>query len=110
MPDRRLSMFSLVATVRRLWAGEVPLAHAFWDYAVVGGLSINLLATVAALALIVAGAPAIAAVGVHMLPMPYNLVILVAVWRSAGRYAGAVVWRNLARAAIVLWTAVATVV
>ncbi len=71
-----------------LWNGRVPLARVFWDWAVIYGSFANLLATGAALTMIVLGWPALLAVAVHFLPVPYNLLMVVAVWRSAARYAG----------------------
>jgi hypothetical protein len=38
-------------------------------------------------------------------PIPYNLFMLVAVWRSAERYTGPRERAELARAVIILWTA-----
>jgi glyoxylase-like metal-dependent hydrolase (beta-lactamase superfamily II) len=39
----------IVMTVRRLWAGELPLATAFWSCAILWGTVLNLLSTLAAL-------------------------------------------------------------
>lgn len=91
----------VIGTLRNLWAGRLPLRDAFWTYAVFWGLLINVAAGVAALALIVAdkaaapaAAPGVAAgatmlsllaVAVHLAPLPYNVIALVGVWRSAGR-------------------------
>lgn len=77
------------------------MTEAFWTYAVFWGLLINVAAGIAALALIVAdkaAAPAAAsgavagasvlpllALVLHLAPVPYNIVALVGVWRSAGR-------------------------
>ena len=93
--------------VRRLWGGEVPLARAFWSYAVIGGTALNALTTLLAMALLSMDAPAALAVIVFTLPIPYNLLVLVAVWRSAGAYQGLGVWADLARVAIVVWAAAA---
>jgi hypothetical protein len=103
-PDRRereKGDRGVIGTLRSLWAGRLPLKDAFWTYAVFWGLLINVAAGVAALALIVAGkaaAPAMApgavagasmlpllALALHLAPVPYNIIALVGVWRSAGR-------------------------
>ena len=91
-----------------LWNGRVPLARVFWDFAVIYGSFANLLATGAALTMIVLGWPALLAVVIHFLPVPYNLLMVVAVWRSAARYEGDAIWAQLARPAILVWAAIAT--
>lgn len=94
--------------VRRLWAGEVPLARAFWDYGFIGGTALNALVTFSAMAVLAMDAPGALAVGLFLLPAPYNLLVVVAVWRSAAAYEGRRLWAGLARIAIVLWAAAAT--
>ena len=106
MPDSR---GRTRAPVRALWAGEVPLARAFWGYAVAGGVALNLATTALSLALFTAQAPTVLAVVAHALPLPYNAFVFVAVWRSASLYRGRRLWADLARAAIVPWTILATV-
>ena len=93
--------------VRRLWAGEVPLGRAFWSYAIIGGTALNGVTTLLAMALVAMDAPAVLAVVAFGLPIPYNLLLLVAVWRSAGAYQGPRLWADLARVAIVIWAAAA---
>ena len=96
-------------TLRSLWAGKVPLRTAFWEYAVFYGFVLNLLTTIASFALIAFGAPAALALAVHFLALPYNLFVLVAVWRSAARYDGPPHWANAARMAVTIWAVAATV-
>lgn len=93
--------------VRWLWAGEVPLARAFWSYAMIGGTVLNGASTLLAMALLAMDVPAAVAVIVFALPIPYNLLVLVGVWRSAGAYQGPRLWADLARVAIVIWAAAA---
>lgn len=95
--------------LRTLWMGAVPLPRAFWDYAILIGFFVNFAATAGSMALVVAGLPAVISLAVHLAPLPYTVLTLVGVWRSAARYAGPPVWATLARAAIVLWTAVVVV-
>ena len=94
--------------VRRLWAGEVPLARAFWSYAVIGGTALNGVTTLLAMALLTMNVPAILAVVAFALPIPYNLLVLVAVWRSAGAYHGPRIWADLARMGVVIWAVMAS--
>lgn len=94
--------------VRRLWAGEVPLARAFWDYGIIGGTVLNALTTIAAMTLLAVGGMEAAALAVFVLPIPYNLLIVIAVWRSASAYGGRPLWAGIARVAIIAWAAAAS--
>lgn len=98
----------MTTLLRRLWRGEVPLARAFWEYAIVYGLLLNLATTIASFALFAAKAPAAYGVMLFLLPLPYNLLALVAVWRSAGRYRGPRHWADLARIAVTVWVLLAS--
>jgi hypothetical protein len=92
--------------MRALWNGQLPLAQAFWEYAVIYALLLNICATVAAFAFVAADLPAALAIGFFLLPVPYVVVAVVGVWRSAAAYAGPQHWATLARAASVLWGAI----
>ncbi len=92
-----------------LWRGEVPLARAFWEFTVLYGTFANLLVTIAAMAAISAGHSSLLAVAIHFIPLPYNVLMLIAVWRSAGRYRGRPLLVDLARAAVILWVLAASV-
>lgn len=86
-----------------LWAGRLPLAEAFWLWAVAGGLALNLAASALTLAALAAGLPGGLAVAVHLLPAPVNAVLAVGVWRSAARYEGPHHWAEGARVSAVAW-------
>jgi len=90
--------------LKRLAAGEVPLPEAFWAYAVVYGLFVNFFATMAAFAAMAAGGPAWLVMVLYALPLPYNLLVALGVWRAAGRWQGDPKWAGLARLAVVAWT------
>ena len=92
----------------RLWAGRLPLGTAFWWYAIVWGTAFNVAATLLAMALLAADLSAVLAVGVAALPIPYNLLALVAVWRSAGTYEGPRLWADLARVLSLVWALAAS--
>ena len=91
----------LAGYARNLWLGELPLSRAFWHDMLFVGTLINLAGLIAAILLFVAGAP-IAAFVVHTLPVPYNFLLLIAVWQSAGREAAEWCW--LARLLALGWT------
>ncbi len=81
----------------RLWLGEFPLPDAFWNWAVFGGLAINLASSALFLFLIMADRPISAFIAGYALSVPYNVIVSVGVWRSAERYAGERRWADLAR-------------
>jgi len=95
------------SVLRRLWRGAVPLGEAFWSYAMLGGTALNLAATLLAMASLAMDAPGVLAALIFALPIPYNLLVLVAVWRSAAAYQGRRLWADLARMAILVWVIVA---
>lgn len=90
------------ALIVRLWLGEVPLAEAFWHYAVGYGLLLNLATSMLFLGLVLNEASAVLLVPAYLIPAPYNLLVTVAVWRGADRYPGPRKWAELARAATVI--------
>lgn len=92
--------------VRDLWLGNRPLAEAFWRYAIIYGVLLNLAATLAAMSVFSSDAPTAVGVAVYFLPTPYNLFMLVSVWRSAGNYEGPSHWADLARIATAVWVVV----
>ncbi|MCU0893820.1 MAG: hypothetical protein MUD06_05755 [Rhodospirillales bacterium] len=93
-----------------LWRGRLPLADAFWTYAIFWGFLINMATTLTSLGLVVADAPGWVAALVHLAPLPWNLLVLVAVWRSAGRPEVSERLRLVARAVIVVWSGFLTLV
>jgi len=90
-------------TVIGLWRGEVPLGRAFWLWGVLGGGVVALFATLLTLALVAAGAPAWLAAVAFTAHIPWNLVLLVGVWRSAGRPEVGRDTARLARLTIAAW-------
>jgi hypothetical protein len=83
--------------LRALWSGELPLGEAFWTFAIGIALLVNLTTSALFLALITFDRPWAALIVGHVLSVPYNVVALVGVWRSANRYQGAAALANLAR-------------
>ena len=97
------SSSKMIKLVKTLWAGEFPLRQAFWQFAVGYGLLINLVTSLAFLALLINDANIALVALAFALPIPYNFVMVVAVWRSADRYSGPKTWADLARIGIVIW-------
>ena len=98
----------LLRYLRALWQGERPLSQVFWSDMIVIGTLVNVLASVAALLLIVSGAPVAVGVFAHFAPLPYNILLFLAVWRSAARETS--IWSFAAQPAALVWLIVVIVV
>lgn len=83
--------------LKSLWRGDLLLRDAFWNWAVLGGLLINVTTTILFLILISADQPWPALIVGFAISKPYNLVALVGVWRSAARHNGLALHADLAR-------------
>ena len=92
----------MVALIRRLWAGQVPLEIAFWRYAVFYGLLVNLVTSGLFYGLLIGDSNPLLLALAYALPLPYNLLATVAVWRSAAHYEGPRKWADLAQIGTVL--------
>lgn len=92
--------------IAKLWRGALPLNEAFWTWAVFGGVLVNLATSGIFLALIAADRPLLALLAGYGLSLPYNLLALVGVWRSAARYEAEPdadrAWANTARGAALI--------
>ncbi len=87
---------------RRLWRGELALRDSFWTWAVLGGLAVNAASSALFLSLIIADRPILAFIAGYAPSLPYNVIVAVGVWRSAGRHGGDRRWADLARIVTVL--------
>jgi hypothetical protein len=83
--------------IRRIWKGELELEAAFWNWAVLGGLVVNLSSSVCFFALIMNGYPITALIVGYVMSVPYNVLVAVGVWRATGHYPGERRWADLAR-------------
>ena len=87
----------LVFFVRR-WRREVPMAVLFWRDMVVTGSLLNLAAAFAGLMALGFKADLPVALAIFHAPLPYNIFIVAAIWRTAeiagaaGARLGALVW------------------
>ena len=91
------------ASLKALWLGQLPLREAFWRYAIIYDLILNLAATLAALTVILADSPIAFAFIVHFLPLSYSLFAATGTWRSADRYDGSPSFANAVKVVIILW-------
>jgi len=92
-----------MAPLVALWSGNIPLGRAFWEYAVSHGTIANIVATAAAVAAAAMGLSDVVIVGLFLLPIPYILIAVVGVVRSANRYSGPPHWAGMAKIAVLAW-------
>ncbi len=92
-----------------LWSGRTPLPRAFWEYAICYGTLLNLVTTFASLAMLAAGAAGLIVLAIHFLPLPYNLLAVIGVWRSGDNYRGPAIWGYLSRVGVIVWALIASV-
>ncbi|WP_394887634.1 hypothetical protein ACG873_22135 [Mesorhizobium sp. AaZ16] len=90
------------------WRGEAPLDRLFWRDMVLVGTLLNLLTTAAAILMLGLKAPMAAVLAVHFLPLPYNLFLFAAVWRTADATGNA--RAAFFRSGALLWLVAATVI
>jgi hypothetical protein len=95
-----------IRRIVQFWRGGLPLGRAFWLWGILGGGIVSLLTTLLALMLVAAGAPAWLAVLVFAVHILWNFVLLVGVWRSAGRPEVSHAAANLVRLTILVWVVV----
>lgn len=93
----------------RLWRGEVPLETTFWTWAVLVALPINIATTAGSFLLVAADLPVAAFIVGYVMSVPYNLFVLVAAWRSAGRWAETREQRVSTRIIALAWLTVLSV-
>jgi hypothetical protein len=72
---------SLRRLVSALWQARMPLSALLWRQMLFLGSMLNLLCSLGALALMAAGVDAIWAVALHFAPLPWNALLVSAVWR-----------------------------
>ena len=107
-PDRAADRGFPIAFFQSRWRGSVPLGRLLWQDMLVYGSTINVAAALLALLLFVWDAPMALAATVHFAPLPYNLFLFAAVWKSAA--AAEEPWASTARIAGLLWLIAATII
>jgi hypothetical protein len=108
--ERNWAMRQMTSAIGDLWRGEMPLGQVFWSFTIVFGTLFNLLATGVGLVAMAGGMPAPAAVALHFLPLPYNFLVLVGVWRSAESFSGHPFFATFARVAAAAWFALMIII
>ncbi len=83
--------------IRSIWLGELSLHEAFWTWAITIGLVVNLTSSILFLALISVDRPWAALSIGYGLSVPYNVLAMIGVWRSASHYQGPAAHADLAR-------------
>ncbi|RWK05993.1 hypothetical protein [Mesorhizobium sp.] len=97
----------LAGFFRSRWQGRVPLDRLFWRDMLLAGTVINIASSALALLLLGLKLPLWLVLAVHFLPVPYNIFLALAVWRTAEKVGGAKA--SLMRLGSALWL-IATVV
>ena len=92
----------------RLWLGRPSLARIFWHDMLLVGTAIGVTATMLGYLALAADAPGAVSLAVSMAPLPYSLLLVTAVWRSAAT-AGAE-WAWSARTAAAAWLLLVTMI
>ncbi len=88
------------------WRGEVPISRLFWwDMAVVGS-AVNVVTTIAALVALGVKVSTPVALAIHLLALPYNLFLFLAVWRTAEKTTPKTAW--IAQLGAAAWLILAT--
>jgi hypothetical protein len=96
--------------MRAFWKGHLPLPRAFWQFAILYMVLANVCATGAAFAALAANFHIGAVIMIFLSPLPYTVVAIVGVWRSAETYCGPSHWTTLARYATIIWSVVMVIV
>ncbi|PWK62120.1 hypothetical protein [Roseicyclus mahoneyensis] len=91
-----------MSKITDLWRGHLPLGDAFWTWAVMGGLLVNVATSGIFLWLITNDHPIPALLVGYGLSLPYNALATVGVWRSAARHDGPQVQADVARGAVLV--------
>lgn len=93
-----------MSRIASLWHGRVPLWKTYWLYGVLGGLCVNIIfvAVISAFAQSHAPLAGLFILAAGLGSLGYSILMVVAVWRSAGHYRGFFLWPLLARIIVIL--------
>ena len=90
------------------WRGSVPLGQLFWKDMLIYGTTINVAAALLGLLLFAWDAPTALAATVYFAPLPYNVFLFAALWKSSA--VADETWALLTRIAGLLWLMAVTVI
>ena len=99
-----------MAAILQFWRGGLPLGEAFWLWGILGGGVVNLFGTLAALLLLTEEVSAWLVVLLLVAHIPFNLFLLVGVWRSSARPEIGSKRRQLARICMTAWVIALSIV
>ncbi|KAA3446967.1 hypothetical protein C7I87_29645 [Mesorhizobium sp. SARCC-RB16n] len=74
---------------RSRWCGEVSLDQLFWRDMVFVATAISIASSITALILLILKMPLALVLAIHFAPVPYNIFLTCAVWRTAEKAGGA---------------------
>lgn len=89
------------------WHGSTPLATLFWRDMLLVGTTVNAATSLTAIGMLAARLPLAAALCVFFAPLPYNVFLAFAVWRTAEKRGGPFAFAY--QAAGMLWLIASTV-
>ena len=89
------------------WHGDVPLGHLFWADMLIYGTGVNVASTLAAFVLMSFDLVVVGII-VHFTPVPFNLFLFGAVWRSSA--AAQAHSRLGVRLTAIVWVALMTLI
>ena len=81
MPPLSMAKSFMLSRLR----GETPLRTVFWRDMLLAGTALNILAGIAGIILLTSGFSTSTALTVYFSPLPWNLFLFFAVWRSSER-------------------------
>ena len=73
---------------RARWRGQAPLDRLFWRDMLLVGTALSLASSALALILLGLKLPLWLVLAVHFLPVPYNIFLTIAIWRTAEKSGG----------------------
>lgn len=91
----------MLKAIRRRLAGDVPMGEAFYNDMLAVGSIVNIAIGLCAFAMIAADFPIWLPIIVFLLPLPYNTILVLSVFRSASRSQG--LGADFVKAAAILW-------
>ena len=99
-----------VGFITRLFRGDVSLPVSYWTFGVlIGNVAFQIILKIIELnyiGIISTQVGTWSVMGFYWLAIGYSIFMLIAIWRSAGKYQGRVIWAGLARVVVVVGTLV----